>query len=300
MGELLRLFGNSEPLEAMREETLGPRGLLSRADTVAGAMARNTLHNRVPATAFIPAGGRPASLNGSNWRDFLLEDGTPSARLIVEGANLFVTNEARQVCSAADLAPPYASPRSRPGMLSRRARVCQALFDHSRLPIVKDSSANKCAPPRRASTRGGEGRRGGGHRARLCGAPRPLSRRCGVVCSSLEIVASMLLSTDEFAELKADYVDHTLVKLRSLARDEAELLFAEVSRDRAEIAQRCMAGMSLAEISRSVVMHVRICGRSCSRRAVRTCRCRYSRSASPSRSCAPPTRAHNNSTRSTR
>jgi glutamate dehydrogenase len=48
------------------------------------------------ADAFIPAGGRPAAINGSNWRDFLLPDGkTPSARLIVEGANLFVTPEVR-------------------------------------------------------------------------------------------------------------------------------------------------------------------------------------------------------------
>ena len=47
------------------------------------------------ADAFIPAGGRPAAINGSNWRDFLLPDGaTPSAKLIVEGANLFVTPEA--------------------------------------------------------------------------------------------------------------------------------------------------------------------------------------------------------------
>ena len=96
---------------------------------------RNSLHNRVQADVFVPAGGRPSTINASNWRDFLLPDGkTPSAKVIVEGANLFVTHEARQ-----------------------------ALFDHCGLPIVKDSSANKC----------------------------------GVICSSMEIVAGMVLSSDE-------------------------------------------------------------------------------------------------------
>jgi glutamate dehydrogenase len=49
----------------------------------------------VPADLFIPAGGRPETIDGSNWRRFLLADGKPSARVIVEGANSFVTPEAR-------------------------------------------------------------------------------------------------------------------------------------------------------------------------------------------------------------
>ncbi|KAF1775762.1 NAD-glutamate dehydrogenase [Phytophthora cactorum] len=88
--------------------------------------------------------------------------------LIVEGANLFVTPEARQL-----------------------------LFDNAGVVIVKDSSANKC----------------------------------GVVCSSYEIVASMLLETDEFLAVKDELVMEVVDKLRSLARVEAQLLFREYKKD---------------------------------------------------------------------
>jgi glutamate dehydrogenase len=50
----------------------------------------------VEADLFIPAGGRPETVDGQNWRRFLRPDGTPSARTIVEGANSFITPEARK------------------------------------------------------------------------------------------------------------------------------------------------------------------------------------------------------------
>jgi glutamate dehydrogenase len=50
---------------------------------------------RVPADLFIPAGGRPETIDGGTWRRYLLEDGKPSAPVIVEGANSFITPEAR-------------------------------------------------------------------------------------------------------------------------------------------------------------------------------------------------------------
>jgi len=168
MPELLRLFDESLPLSAMNAAALGPTGKLTLADTPAGITARNTMHNRVLADAFVPAGGRPATMNASNWRDFLQADGTPSARVIVEGANLFLTPEARK-----------------------------QLFDQTRLPIVKDSSANKC----------------------------------GVICSSMEIRASMCVTDDEFVALKAPYVEQVLTKLRDLAHLEASLLFSEAKRE---------------------------------------------------------------------
>ena len=168
MEELLRLFQDSLPLGALDKSKLGARGFLTIADTPAGIAARNTLHNRVLADAFVPAGGRPATMNGSNWRDFLQPDGTPSAKVVVEGANLFLTPEARL-----------------------------ALFEETGLPIVKDSSANKC----------------------------------GVICSSMEIRASMCVSDDEFVEIKSKYVDEVLARLRHMAQLEATLLFSEASRD---------------------------------------------------------------------
>jgi glutamate dehydrogenase len=51
---------------------------------------------RVKADLFIPAGGRPETIDASNWRGFLGEDGAPSSPLIVEGANSFITPEARR------------------------------------------------------------------------------------------------------------------------------------------------------------------------------------------------------------
>jgi glutamate dehydrogenase len=49
----------------------------------------------VQADLFIPAGGRPETIDKGNWRRFLGADGKPSARVVVEGANSFITPEAR-------------------------------------------------------------------------------------------------------------------------------------------------------------------------------------------------------------
>lgn len=162
------MVDSSLPLSEMSTAALSPRGRLTLANTPEGVSIRNTMHNRVMADAFVPAGGRPAAINAANWRQFLAADGSPSARVIVEGANLFLTEDARA-----------------------------ALFDHCGLPIVKDSSANKC----------------------------------GVVCSSLEIVASMTLSADEFVQIKEQYVSQVLERLQTVARLEAKLLFSEAAAD---------------------------------------------------------------------
>lgn len=45
---------------------------------------------RVFADVFVPAGGRNGSLNEQNWRQFLMEDGSPRSRLVVEGGCRFV------------------------------------------------------------------------------------------------------------------------------------------------------------------------------------------------------------------
>jgi len=168
MSELLRLADASRPISDLNPSTLGPRGELILANTREGAARRNTMHQRVVADAFVPAGGRPSTVNGANWREYLQQDGTPSSRLVVEGANLFFDGVARA-----------------------------ALFEHCALPIIKDSSANKC----------------------------------GVICSSMEIVASMVLSEDEFKALKPRYVPQVVGRLRELARLEAKMLFAESARD---------------------------------------------------------------------
>ena len=161
--ELLRLFKEALPIAKFDPKKLGKNGAVVPVEAPGGVLIRNTLHNRLKADAFIPGGGRPATINDSNWRDYLTTDGKPSAPIIVEGANLFLTPGARKELFAA-------------GCL-----------------IFKDSSANKC----------------------------------GVICSSYEIGASMLLDEKSFMAIKTVFVEQVLVKLRELARFEAELLMTE-------------------------------------------------------------------------
>jgi len=115
---------------------------------------------RVAADLFIPAGGRPETIDSQNWQDFLLPDGTPSAPVIVEGANSFITPAAR---------------------LELQKAGCI---------IMRDASANKC----------------------------------GVISSSYEIIANLLLSEQEFHEVKERYIADVLSILQKRAGDEARLI----------------------------------------------------------------------------
>ena len=158
--ELLRLFEEALPIASFDASKLGPNGSITSVDNPDGFHLRNTMHDRIVCDAFIPAGGRPATIHGGNWKNFITEDGTPSAKVIVEGANLFLTPDARRSLS------------------------------NEGIIILKDSSANKC----------------------------------GVICSSFEIGACMLLDESEFMEIKEEFVEQVLTRLRALARSEAELL----------------------------------------------------------------------------
>lgn len=53
------------------------------------------LHPLARADLFVPCGGRPGAVNINNWQNLLDRDGTPKFRAIIEGANLFITEEAR-------------------------------------------------------------------------------------------------------------------------------------------------------------------------------------------------------------
>lgn len=114
----------------------------------------------VPADLFIPAGGRPETIDKDNWDQFLLPDGTPSARAIVEGANSFITPAARVE-------------------LQKKGII-----------VMRDASANKC----------------------------------GVISSSYEIIANLLLTEKEFMEHKERYVADVLRILEKRAGDEARLI----------------------------------------------------------------------------
>ena len=120
----------------------------------------NSLVFSVKSDLFIPAGGRPETIDGQNWRSFLGEDGVPSSKVIVEGANSFITPEAR------------------------------VQLQRSGVVIMRDASANKC----------------------------------GVISSSFEIIANLLLSEGEFLEQKERYAGDVLAILKKRAADEASLI----------------------------------------------------------------------------
>ena len=163
-GELLRLVKESRSICEFNPEALSGEGaFVIPADTVEHTRIRNSIHASEPADIFIPAGGRPYTVNDNNWKQFLDPSGRPSVKAVVEGANIFFTDEARA-----------------------------GLQQHGVL-IFKDSSANKC----------------------------------GVICSSFEIISSMILSPDEFMEIKPVYVQQVIEKLRNKADLEAKALLRE-------------------------------------------------------------------------
>ena len=113
-----------------------------------------------PADLFIPGGGRPETIDINNWERFFMADGAPSARAIIEGANSYITPEARV-------------------HLQKRGVI-----------IMRDASANKC----------------------------------GVISSSYEIIANLLMGDAEFLEHKSRYVGDVLAILEKRAEDEARLI----------------------------------------------------------------------------
>lgn len=58
-------------------------------------LIRSNVH-QTPSDVFIPAGGRPRTLHAQNIHEFLDSQGRPTAKAIVEGANLYLTQEARR------------------------------------------------------------------------------------------------------------------------------------------------------------------------------------------------------------
>ncbi|MEE2756526.1 MAG: hypothetical protein VYA30_07680 [Myxococcota bacterium] len=165
--ELLRLVDAGAGITEFEATRLSQHGRVLALDDPGGLEARNTLHNRVLSDAFIPCGGRPAAINGDNWTHFLNSEGQGSASIVVEGANLFFTEDARD-----------------------------ALSRHAQVLFVKDSSANKC----------------------------------GVICSSFEIAASLLIDEATFLAIKTDFVAEVLQRLRTLAAKEAAILFSQHQR----------------------------------------------------------------------
>lgn len=84
---------------------------LSGSDT--NHLLRYNVH-QAKTDIFIPAGGRPRTLNETNIHEFLDKDHQPTSKAIIEGANLYLTPQARR------------------------------FLEEKGVLIIKDSSANKC------------------------------------------------------------------------------------------------------------------------------------------------------------
>ena len=114
-----------------------------------------------PVDLFLPCGGRPETVDGNNCPRFFVNGGKPSVKVIVEGANSYLTPEAR--------------------LLLQKGGVI----------ILRDSTANKC----------------------------------GVITSSYEIIANVLMTDSEFLKWKGAYVEDVLRILDRKADEEANLIF---------------------------------------------------------------------------
>jgi len=128
----------------------------------------NRLIFTVKTDLFIPAGGRPETIDKQNYNHFFDQDGVPQAKIIVEGANSFITPEAR------------------------------VGLQQQGVVILRDASANKC----------------------------------GVISSSYEIIANLMLTEEEFLQNKSRYVADVVDILNRRAEDEAELIFRMVQNSR--------------------------------------------------------------------
>ncbi len=88
-------------LSPVSQQILITRNLLGsiKEEWISGSEMNHLLRttiNKTKCDLFIPAGGRPRTLNESNWKDFLDEQGKPTAKAIIEGANLYLTPHARR------------------------------------------------------------------------------------------------------------------------------------------------------------------------------------------------------------
>lgn len=130
---------------------------LSGSDT--NHLLRYNVH-QAKTDIFIPAGGRPRTLNETNVQEFLDSTDKPTSRAIIEGANLYLNNKARR------------------------------FLEEKGVLIIKDSSANKC----------------------------------GVICSSFEVLCGLAIGEHQFTQHKAALVAEILERLKLYASYEADLL----------------------------------------------------------------------------
>jgi len=96
------------------------------------------------ADLFVPCGGRPGAVNLNNVHRLLNEDGTPRFKFIVEGANLFFTQDARQILEKAGVILYKDASANKGGVTSSSLEVLAALSmkeeEFSKHMMVKDEN----------------------------------------------------------------------------------------------------------------------------------------------------------------
>ncbi|KIY46227.1 NADH-dependent glutamate dehydrogenase [Fistulina hepatica ATCC 64428] len=163
--ELIRLAKLRVPVANFDTTKLSKDGFLVKVDehdiklpsgevVVDGTDFRNGAHLRFKADLFVPCGGRPEAVNVSNVAALVDGEGKPHFKYIVEGANLFLTQQARL-------------------HLEKRKVI-----------LFKDSSANK-----------------GQYHIDTRSYDTDNCRAGGVTSSSLEVLAGLALSTEEYTNL---------------------------------------------------------------------------------------------------
>jgi glutamate dehydrogenase len=185
--ELLRLAGKRAAAENFDKALLSPEGFFVSVEDKKitlpdgtqvpnGEEFRNSfhLHPLAAADLFVPCGGRPAAVNINNWKMLLDDKGAAKFKIIVEGANLFITEQAR------------------------------LRLEEKGVIVIKDASANKG----------------------------------GVTSSSLEVLAALAMSDDEFdqhmrvkdnaiPDFMKSYIQSVLETIKDNARWEFNLLWSE-------------------------------------------------------------------------
>eukprot|EP01098_Paradermamoeba_levis_P012223 TRINITY_DN5303_c0_g1_i2.p1 TRINITY_DN5303_c0_g1~~TRINITY_DN5303_c0_g1_i2.p1 ORF type:complete len:267 (-),score=98.45 TRINITY_DN5303_c0_g1_i2:28-729(-) len=76
---------------------------------------------------FVPCGGRPESVNVKNVKQLFKEDGSPRFKFIIEGANLFLTQDARLVLEKAGVVVFKDASANKGGVTSSSLEVLAAL-----------------------------------------------------------------------------------------------------------------------------------------------------------------------------
>ncbi|KAI9015996.1 Glutamate/Leucine/Phenylalanine/Valine dehydrogenase-domain-containing protein [Hyaloraphidium curvatum] len=138
--ELLRLAENRQMINNFDASKLGPQGFRVLVDeymvelpdgTVVdnGLKFRNEFHLNplCAADLFVPCGGRPEAVDLTNFRRLLNVSGEPRFKYIVEGANLFFTQEARLRLEAAGVVVFKDASANKGGVTSSSLEVLAAL-----------------------------------------------------------------------------------------------------------------------------------------------------------------------------